>query len=332
MKRFQKLVSCLLLITLALATTSAGVAETAWPDPSKTMTIIVGMDPGQAHDMMARTIAPYLSKYLGINVLVENVPGGGQLISLRNVLNKPDDGYTLLTWSYPKLDVETVTPTDGDKSFYTFDDFASLGSIMPAEHMLFVSAESPFNTLQDVVDYALEHPGELMFASSNPYPGVVGYVWDQVQNLTGASFTFVPYAGAAPVITAVMGGHADISSLGAEDIYEMYVKTGKLKALCTARNDRNPIAPEVPSFQEAMDTEIPEWVGIANRAMMVRGSTDPEIIAKLVEAFKAAAEDPDFVADYAKTGYTLNYMTPEEVDEARIQIIEVVRQMKDSAE
>ena len=320
-KRFK--VAFLVMLALVLCITAA-TASAEWPEKGKTLTIIVNMDPGQAHDLMARTIAPYLSKYLGIDVVVDNVSGGAGLIGTRTVLNKPDDGYTLLTWSYPKLDVETVTPTDGDTCFYTYDDFYSIGSIMPEEHMLFVAGDSPFDTLQDVIDYAKDHPGELVFASSNPYPGVVGYVWEQLQNLTGTEFTFVPYSGASPVITAVMGGHADISSLGAGDIYEMYVKTGALKALCTARNSRNDMAPEVPSFVEATGMELPEYVGIANRAMMVRGSTDPEIIEKLVEAFKAAAEDPEFVEAYAKTGYVLHYMTPDEVNLARQQIIDFV--------
>lgn len=313
----------LLVLTIALLSVSAS-ALAAWPEEGKTVTIIVNMDPGQAHDLMARTIAPFFAKYLGVDVIVDNMPGGGGLIGLRNVLNKPDDGYTLLTWSYPKLDVETVTPTDGNEAFYDYDSFTSIGSIMPAEHMLFVSADSPFNSIQDVIDYALEHPGELIFASSNPYPGVVGYVWEQLQALTGTEFTFVPYAGAQPVITAIMGGHADIASLGASDIYEMYVKAGVLKALCTARNTRNVVAPEIPSFYEETGLELPEYVGIANRAMMVRGTTDPEIIKILSDAFRAAAEDPEFVEIYEKTGYTVRYMTPDEVNLARRQMIDFV--------
>lgn len=304
------------------------VEELAWPEAGKTLTIVVSMDPGQAHDLMARAIAPYLSKQLGIDVQIENIPGGGQLIGTREVLSRPADGYTLLTWSYPKLDVETVTPTDGDQSFYTFDDFANIGSIMPEEHMLFVSKDSPFNTMQDFIDYAKEHPGELSFAATNPYPGVHGYLWEQIQNETGIEIEFVPYAGASPVITAIMGGHNDISSLGVGDIYEKYVKTGELKALCMARNTRNPAAPDVPSFVEDTGIELPEWVGLVNRPLMVRGDTDPAIIAKLCEAFKAAAEDPEFIEEYAKTGYILRYMSPEDVDVTRQNIIEVVSEMK----
>jgi tripartite-type tricarboxylate transporter receptor subunit TctC len=286
------------------------------------------MEPGQAHDLMARSIAPYFSKHLGINIQIENIPGGGQLIGLRNVLRRPADGYTLVTWSYPKLDVETVTPTDGTESFYKYEDFATIGSIMPEEHMLFAPAGSPFNSLQEIVDYAKEHPGELAFASSNPYPGVQGYLWEQLKILTGAEFEYVPYPGASPVITALLGNHADISSLGVGDIYELYVKTGKLKALSMARNRRNTAAPDVPSFEEAMGFPLPEWVGLANRAMMIRGDTDPEIIKIIVDAFKKASEEPQFREAYAKTGYTLTYMSPEEVDQTRKAIIEVAKELE----
>lgn len=329
MNRNSKIV--LLALTLILTVASrVSAGEINWPDTSKTLTIIVSMDPGQAHDLMARSIAPYLSKQLGgINVQIQNIAGGGQLIGTREALKRPADGYTLLTWSYPKLDVETVTPTSGDTPFYQYKDFANIGSIMPEEHMLYVSADSRFNTLKELTDYAKEHPGELFFAASNPYPGVMGYLWEQIQLLTGAQIEFVPYAGAAPVITAMMGGHNDLSSLGVGDVYEKYVLTGKFKALCMARNTRSPLAPDVPSFEEAMGFKLPEWVGLANRPLMVRGDTDPAIIKKLAEAFKAASEDPQFIEEYSKTGYTLRYMSPEAVDQTRREIIAVAQEMKD---
>lgn len=304
-----------LAITLCSFVPQAFADETedpVWPEPGKKVTIIVNYAAGAQHDIMARTMAPYFAKYLGCDVDVEVHEGGSGLVGLKYMLEQhPEDGYTWVTWGAPKHDVESVIPSDG-VGFYTLDDFKPLGCIQVEYHMIYVAADSPFNTINDLIDYAKEHPGELVYAGTGTYPGATGYVWEALQDLCGIEIQYVPFQGAAETIPAIMGGHADLGSLGAGDVYENYVKTGKVKALCTVRNERNPVAPDVPTFLEETGIALPEHVGVVHRPIMVSGYVPDYVYEKCCAAFKSVVEDPDFIEDYAKTGYTLLYVTPEE--------------------
>jgi len=318
-KYFLVIVLVLVTVWMFLFNSSA---DTSWPEAGKTLTIIVNYRAGNSHDMMVRTLQPYLSDELGIDIIVENVIGASGLLGLRQVLNIPSDGYTWVTWSLPKHDTESVMTAEGKEPFYSFEDFIPIGSTNPDTHMIVVPADSPFNNMQELIDYAKDHPKELLFAGTGTYPGVSG-IWEDIQDKTGAEFEFVPYGGGTPeVATAMLGGHADVATLGLTISYKNYVLTGKFKALAIASNVRNANAPDLPTIPEALGVELEEFTGKVIRIVMIKGDTPEAIIKRCQDAFKIAAENPEFIERYKSTGNTYEYVSPEEINAARLPLIE----------
>lgn len=293
-------------------------APAKWPEAGKTLTIYVNYAAGNTHDIMCRTAEPFLEKVLGIDIDVINVEGGSGLVGLQKVLALPSDGYSLVTWSNPKHDVDSVKRSDNPDPYYSFEDWMAIGSYNMDQHIIVVPKDSPFETLQDLIDAALADPEGLTWSGTGAAPGVCSLACDAFEEATGTAFTYVPYSGGtAEVITALLGGHTDVACLGTSGTYANYVETGELKCLGLIANERKASIPDVPCVAELIGKEVAAYAGSACRMVMIKADTDPEIIKILQDAWNTVGADPEFIEKYQATGAEFTMVTWEQCQAIR---------------
>ncbi len=261
-----------LLSTLLATVTMAHAQE--WPN--RPITLIVSYPPGGTADLMARTVATPLGKFLGTSVVVENKPGASGQIAAAYVAKASADGYTLMldasSYSvnpslFPKL------PYDPNK------DFKTLAVLAQYPNVLLVNPSFPAKSVKELVALAKAKPNGISYASSGN---------GSAQHLAGALFEVkaevemqhIPYKGGGPALNDVIGGQVPVF-FGSVASTKQYVDTGKLNALAVTSKKRASSMPSVPTMAEAgvPGYEVYEWNGIFAPA-----ATPAPILVKVSDA------------------------------------------------
>ena len=261
-------------------------AVTAAPFPERDISVIVPWAAGGGTDALARTLAKNGKKYFGVNVTVVNKVGGAGGIGMGSVATAKPDGYTVgVITDY--LSLYRLLGT----SELSYRDFELIALLNRSAAAISVQASSPFKSLKDMMEYAKANPGVLTVAHAGP-----GQAWHlAVASLAmkyGIKFTYVPFDSAAPVRTALLGGHVSVATTGIDEVLQFY-KTKQLRLLAVNSLSRQPVFPDVPTFAEAgypIENPIFAWRGLA-----VAKGTPPDILKALRDGFRKAAEDPDYV-------------------------------------
>ncbi|WP_325345732.1 Bug family tripartite tricarboxylate transporter substrate binding protein [Xylophilus sp.] len=232
-------------IALAFATAPLAQAQQAQNWPAKPVTVVVNFAAGGAADQLARIVGAPLQDALGQPVVIDNKGGAGGNLGGEFVAKAKPDGYTLLMSSggmvsinphiYPKL------PFDPGK------DLAPVAAVARVPFYLVVRADSPVKDFKGLVADLKAHPGKRSFASpgNGSSPHLAG---EMLTSQTGTSAIHVPYRGAAPALTDLIGGQVDF--LFDPGISLQYVKSGKLRMLAVASLRRAPLVPDVPTLDE----------------------------------------------------------------------------------
>jgi tripartite-type tricarboxylate transporter receptor subunit TctC len=261
-------------------------AVTAAPFPERDISVIVPWAAGGGTDALARTLAKNGKKYFGVNVTVVNKVGGAGGIGMGSVATAKPDGYTVGVIT----DYLSLYRLLG-MSELSYRDFELIALLNRSAAAISVQASSPFKSLKDMMEYAKANPGVLTVAHAGP-----GQAWHlAVASLAmkyGIKFTYVPFDSAAPVRTALLGGHVSVATTGIDEVLQFY-KTKQLRLLAVNSLSRQPVFPDVPTFAEAgypIENPIFAWRGLA-----VAKGTPPDILKALRDGFRKAAEDPDYV-------------------------------------
>jgi tripartite-type tricarboxylate transporter receptor subunit TctC len=286
---------------------SASVA--AQPYPSKPIRMVVAFPPGGPVDVIARLVSPKLTDALGQQVVIENVGGGGGNIAAQRVVKSPADGYTILAHS----SAYAVNPALlGSVGFDAEKDMIPVAVVASQPNLIIVHADFPARTLSDLIE--LSKKQKLAFAS--PSSGTTPHL--TAENLfkvrAKVDILHVPFKGAGPAITAVLGGQPPIGSMaGTAPI--PHIKAGKVRALAVSSAKRLASLPDVPTLGELgyPGMEDYTWVGL-----FVPAGTPPEIVQRLNDAvlkglqaadlkerlnslaFEATAQPLRETADYVK--------------------------------
>lgn len=267
----------------ALLAASPATAETY---PSKPITIVVPYPPGGSADLIGRMVAEKFSRSIGQTTIVENRGGGSGAIGSEIAARARPDGYTLLI---AIADTHAINPAVNSKLNYDpKKDFAPISLLAVQPFALAVGPTVPVTTLADFIKLAKEKPGKLTYAS-NGAGGLQHLAMELLSPVAGISALHVPYKGAAPALSDVMGGHVDaifISLQGAGSNFQ----TGKLRPLAITSAKRLDVAPEIQTFTEAgyPAFQVQQWYGL----LAPRG-TPADIIAKLNEHAAAAMKAQD---------------------------------------
>ena len=293
--------------TLAcLPVLSSAANESSWPQ--NPIRFVVPFPPGGPTDLMARLIAEPLSQKLGTAVVVENKAGASGNIGSADVARAKPDGYTILLAASGNMAVNQTLfkslPYDPIK------DLASIIQISRFPLVLEVKSDSPVKSVADYIAYANANPGQVTFGSAgNGSPQHLG--GELFKSVTKANIQHVPYRGAGPALTDLMGGHifSMFDILGSS---MQYIRNGSFQPLAVTTAKRSPQLPDVPTMQEqGIDGfDYFAWHGIVTTA----GTPQP-IIEKYNTALNEIFADPEFAKRWEDIGSEVVGGPPEQFDE-----------------
>jgi len=269
--------------------------------PSRPIRWVVGFVPGGATDIIARLMGQWLSERLGQSVVIENRPGAGSNIATEVVVNAPPDGYTLLLVGPANAVNATLYP----KLNYNFiRDIAPIASISREPLVMVVNPSVPAKTVPEFIAYAKANPGKLNMASSGI--GTSVHVGGELfKMMTSINMLHVPYRGAAPAITDLIGGRVQVMFATLPSSIA-YIKAGNLRALAVTTARRTPALPDLPIVADV----LPGYEASAVYGVGAPRDTPVETVDKLNKEINAGLADPRIQAQLADLGGTVLPGTP----------------------
>ena len=278
------------------------VAASAQDYPGRPITLIVPFPPGGVADNVARPVALALGKQLGQAVIIENKQGAGGGIGMAQVAKAKGDGYTLLLALSSISIIPEADKVLGRAPLFTLDQLTPIARFTADPVVLAVRAESPWKTYADFIAYAKANPKKINYGSSGNY-GTMHVPMEMLGSVSGASFTHVPFTGAAPAVTALLGGSLDAVASGPSTVVQ-HVKAGKLRVLANWGPERHPALPDVPTLRElGVTVEFAQWAGL----FAPTGTPEP-IISALRKASRDMQDDPAFKQTFVTLQTPLAYL------------------------
>jgi tripartite-type tricarboxylate transporter receptor subunit TctC len=263
--------------------------------PARTVRIVVGFTAGGSTDIGARLIGQWLQDRLGQPFVIENRPGAATNIATESVVRAPPDGYTLLMVGPSSA----VNATLYDKlSFVFLRDIAPVAGLTRQPQVLLANPSVPAATVPELIAYAKASPGRITMASAGT--GSMGHLVAEFFKMTaGVDFVHVPYRGAGPALTDLLGAQVLTSFAGIAGSIE-YVRSGKLRALGVTTAARVEALPDVPAVAEFLPGfEAGDWLGVG-----APKGTPAEVIEVLNREITAGVADPRIRARFAELGGT----------------------------
>ncbi len=286
-----------LLICLAALVASTFTLPSFAAYPEKPVTVICPWTAGGGTDLLLRALSKEAEKHLGQTINVVNQTGGAGAIGHNAIRAARPDGYTIgmITFELNSLPPQGLIP-------FTWKDFDPLMRINTDSAALTVRSDAPYSTVRGFVDYAKSHPGELTVGNSAP-----GSIWHIAAGLlagkTGIDIKYVPFDGAQPAVTALVGGHIKAVSVSVAEVRGQ-VQAGNLRLLGIMGAQRDKVFPDVPTLKEqGIDVEFSTW-----RGMGLPKGVSPAIKVKIADAYKKAYDSKEFQDFAAKAGLNLAYL------------------------
>ncbi|TEA78159.1 tripartite tricarboxylate transporter substrate binding protein [Allopusillimonas ginsengisoli] len=271
--------------------------------PERPISLVVPFPAGSGTDSVGRIFAEELSKQLGQPVVVENKPGANATIAAKFVSQAKPDGYTLFVTTNTS---HSAAPwLMKDVSYDPVKDFTPIARGGNLPFLLVTNPSRPYKTVQDLVDYAKAHPGDVTYASGNSTGIVAG---GTLGVAAGLDLLHVPYKGTPQALTDLVGGQVDFMFTDVTS-GKPFVDNGRLRALAVSTAARSQLLPDLPSMEEAgvPNFDINSWNGYFGPAGM-----SPDIVATLNTAINKIVADPDVKARLAQLGFDAFSGTPEE--------------------
>ena len=295
--------------TSALSTVFAAIvasgplsAQTAEEFPTQPMTYIIPFDAGGESDISARFQQAEWEEHTGQPVVIQYQPGAGGAQAWSQLNQIEGDGYTIMGINLPHT---VLQPMEADVGYKT-EDLTPVNYFHYTPDAIFVPANSEFQTLEDLVNYAKENPGMVTFAGSgsNSSNNLAQVRFDE---LAGTTTTYIPFSGTGPAVTAVLGGQ----TMAGFNYATSGVNQGdELRMLAVAAEERLPAFPDVPTFTELGY----DLVGGAYRGVAVPASTPEDVRQRVSDIVSEINADPDFVKKMEEGGFVLTDIPYSEVN------------------
>lgn len=285
----QGLLACAFIGALGLGTASAQERNY----PAGPVNYIVPFAPGGESDTAARFQQKYWQKITGENLIIQNQAGAGGAQAWSQLNELPGDGSTIMSTNLPHIVLQPVAGSSG----YQTDDITNVNFFHYTPNAIIVSADSPFKTLQDLIDYAKSNPGLVTFAGSGTN-SANQLAQVQFDKLTGVKTTYIPFGGSAPSVTAALGGQVSAAFV--------YTTSGvsqgdAIRVLAVGSEERLDIFPDAPTFRELGF----DLVGGSYRAVAVPSSATEDVRQGVSDLVSQINSDPSFRSEMEAIGFVL---------------------------
>ncbi|MFW5694528.1 MAG: tripartite tricarboxylate transporter substrate binding protein [Alkalispirochaeta sp.] len=281
------------LVLIAAHATASGQAEDSFP--TRAISYVIPFNPGGQSDVTAQYQKQYLEDALGVNVVIRHQPGAGGALAWSNLVKARPDGYTVTGNNVPHI---IIQPMVRENAGFETEELKPVYLFQSTPIGLAVDPDSPFDSLQDLLDYAADNPGEITVSGSGTHSGH-HLALLQMQYLTDTEFTYIPATGAAPSVAAFLGGHTDALLANSTDLLS---HSGDMKVLAIGTEQRFQALPDVPTFIE----EGLEMTAGIDRGVAVPPETPDEIVATLEEAFDQVSANEEFVTEMEELGFVIH--------------------------
>jgi tripartite-type tricarboxylate transporter receptor subunit TctC len=291
------------LVSLALSVLAASAgAQSSYP--SRQVNVIVPFPPGGSADFFARSVFNKLPPVIGHPVVVENKAGASGIIGAKAVINAAPDGYMVLVSSVASV---IIPPSLTEPpAFDPLKDLTPVTGIGRVPAVLVVKPSLGIKTFAELLAHAKANPGKLNLASSGT--GTISHLTAELlMRETGIKLQHVPYRGAPPAVTDLLGGHADLMFSDAPFFLE-HIKAGKLIPLAVGTPERAPSLPDVPTTAEL---GYPAVVASNTYSLFAPPKTPPDIVGKLNQLVLTVLRDPEVRESFAKQEASPAGDTPE---------------------
>ena len=248
-----------------LATSSAAMmAGPTWAKstyPAQPIRLIIGFPPGGATDVLGRLIAQHLGTRLNQSIVVENLPGASGMLATNNVAKAKADGYTLLFSSSTHA---TYPALYNKVAFDPVTSFDPLGFIATTPYVLVVHPSLPVKTMDELLEYARKHPGEINYAGSSP--GTAQHLgWELIKRRAKVDMQYVPYKGTGDLLPDLRAGRLQ-AAIDNVAVMRPHIEEGALRAIAVTSKVESPVFPGVPPISAAGngldDFEAVGWFGL----------------------------------------------------------------------
>lgn len=301
------------VIVLLIFSSSLGFAQKF---PAKEITLIVPWAAGGGTDTIARALVKNAKNYFGVNVNVVNKTGGMGAVGMGAVATAVPDGYTVGVITFQLSTYRMMGLSD-----LSYRDFGLIQLLNQSPAAISVAADSKFKTLKELMDYAKANPGVVTAGHSG-----AGGAWHlslaSIAVREGIKFNFVPFDGAAPTRTAVVGGHIAVGTTGIDELLSLY-KAGQVRILAVNDYKRHWLFPDVPTIAEAGYPNpkiIFDWRGLA-----APKGVPADRMQILIDGFKKCFDDPEFKKLAYDLGLPLTYRDPKGFEEFLKEMEETLR-------
>lgn len=292
------------LVLLIAANLSLAPALQAQTYPSKPVRLIVPFSAGGPADVLARLIGEKLQRSLGQTVVVINKDGAGTILGVDMGAKASPDGYTLLLGNVAMV----INSSTGKRLPYDLQrDLVPVSLVFTQPLILVLNPAVPLTTLKDLIAFAKANPGKLKYGSSGIGTSI-HLATELFRTAVGIEMTHIPYKGAAPALTDLLGGQIDLLFPGISPVVA-YVKTGRLRAIGLTSRQRSPALPDVPTLIElgVANYESTGWYGV-----LVPAGTPKTIVARLNRELVATLNLPDLREKLISQGGDPVSSTPEQ--------------------
>jgi tripartite-type tricarboxylate transporter receptor subunit TctC len=313
---------CIGMVAL-LALTGAVQAQDQYP--SRNIELVIPMGPGGTTDLLARIYADQLGKDLNTSITAVNRAGGTGIQGTTFVTRAKKDGYTLMIGSGAWLSYQPVV-NKKEVPYDPLKDVIPLGFVASVPQVIAVSSDSPFKTLDELVEYARKNPGKL----KNTVGGLLTESHFSIELLNyhkNIKITTVPFKSGAESMAALLGGHVDMASNTLPSLGPQ-IKAGKFRALSISAKTRHPDFPNIPTTAELgyPYVNLVPWWGLYAPA----GVPQP-VLNVLVTAVEKAFKNPEVAQRVTRLGFTAEYKGPEELRKYLEEETKTVRQIAEAA-
>ncbi len=271
--------------------------------PTRAITMVVPFPPGGQADLAARPTAAAMERILRQPVVVQNRGGAAGAIGNAFVARSTPDGYTILMALSSLAVIPEAERLFGRTPPYAVDQFAPIALVNADPTMLAVPASAPWRTMEEFIAAARSSPGSIPYGSSGTY-GTLHVAMEMLAASAGIRLLHVPFQGAGPAITALLGGQIQALA-SAPGTLTQHAREGRIRVLGCWGRDRVQAFPDVPTFIEKGlgEVEFYIWAG-----MFAPAATPEPVMARLRDAVRQAVGDPDLVRAFTAAGAPVAYM------------------------